>query len=136
MAQPSLTPTRVVELGSGDIQITLSWNTIDDLDLWVIDPNGEKIYYQVPQSSSGGQLDIDANPGCQQLTTQPVENIYWPPDLAPTGTYRVLVNYYQQCGLNQSIPFTVQVIVDGNLTEFQGVMVEEGDVQEITTIQQ
>jgi len=134
-AEPSPTLTQVAQLGTGDIQVTLIWNTVDDLDLWVIDPNGEQIFFAHDQSVSGGMLDVDANPACQNLTTQPVENIFWPPESAPRGTYHVLVNYYQQCGSDTSIPFTVRVLVDGNQTVYQGILVNVQDTQEITTIQ-
>lgn len=78
--------------GSGDIQVTLTWDQPVDLDLWVTDPSGERIYYGHPQSLSGGRLDHDDTDGFGP------ENIYWPIGGAPAGTYRVQVNFFSPTG--------------------------------------
>jgi|YNPNPStandDraft_1061719.scaffolds.fasta_scaffold41336_2 Uncharacterized protein conserved in bacteria len=138
-AQPLVTPppesfpssTRVATLGTGDVQITLIWDSTNDLDLWVTDPQGTVIFYDHPTSASGGELDVDANPGCQNLTSQPVENIYWPPDGAPEGEYIVAVNYFQQCSYDAVTPFTVRVLVDGQVQTFSGSVSVVGETQEI-----
>lgn len=129
------TPTRVSQLGTGDVQVTLIWNSVNDLDLWVIDPNDTKIYYAHPTSPSGGMLDVDANPGCRNLTTQPVENIFWPHGGAPHGVYRIAVNYYQQCQSIAETEFKVRALVDGQVQEFQGVLNAVGETKEITRVQ-
>ena len=46
----------IPSLTTGDITFTLIWHTTDDLDLWVTDPSGEKIYYDDPVSDSGGDV--------------------------------------------------------------------------------
>ncbi len=74
--------------GSGDIQITLTWDTTDDIDLWVTDPYGELIYWFDPVSASGGYLDYDDRNGYGP------ENVYWQSGQAPTGTYIVQVDHY------------------------------------------
>ena len=56
-------PTDGIVLQTGDVQVTLRWNTTDDLDLWVTDPFGDRVYYGNSQVASGGQLDVDANEG-------------------------------------------------------------------------
>lgn len=35
----------VVEVGTGDLQVTLSWNVDSDVDLHVVDPSGEEIFW-------------------------------------------------------------------------------------------
>jgi hypothetical protein len=87
-------------LGGGDIQATLRWSGASDLDLHVTDPSGEEIYYAHPTSTSGGQLDHDANAGCNGPADDdnPVENIYWPTSGAPAGAYTVWVKVYATCG--------------------------------------
>lgn len=44
------------QIGAGDVQVTLSWNNLDDMDLWIYEPNGEVIYYGRRTSSTGGNL--------------------------------------------------------------------------------
>ena len=48
-----------LQYGGGDVQITLTWDNTADLDLHVIDPQGERIAYFSPTSTSGGMLDVD-----------------------------------------------------------------------------
>jgi hypothetical protein len=108
-------------VGTGDVRVTLSWNDTNDLDLHVIDPTGEEIYYANATSASGGQLDIDANAACGNPTTTPVENIFWAAGTAPPGTYTVLVNYWANCpGGAQQPAFTVETLVDGVSTTYPG----------------
>jgi len=127
--------TRISTLGTGDVQVTLIWNSINDLDLWVQDPNGEIIFYDHSTSASGGKLDVDANAGCENVTTQPVENIFWPATKAPRGSYLVSVNYYQQCDNVAPTPFTIRVLVDGVVKEVSGEISSAKDTQEIYDFQ-
>ena len=46
----------------GDLEISLAWNTLSDLDLQVSDPTGEQIAADHPRSAAGGVQDVDANP--------------------------------------------------------------------------
>lgn len=75
---------------TGDIVVSLEWKSTNDLDLRIIEPSGEVIYYNHKQSESGGTLDADAN--VSSLTTEPIENVVWPQGRAPAGTYKVLVS--------------------------------------------
>jgi hypothetical protein len=123
-----------LNLGTGDVQVTLLWATIDDLDLWVTDPDGERIFYANPRSESGGILDVDANRGCATQTTLPVENIYWPTGQAPRGTYTVHVNYFADCTIGYApISYRVRVLVDGYVMEFEGVIQAANETQLVTT---
>ena len=83
-------------LGTGDVQVTLRWNSTADLDLAVTDPTGETVSYASPSSATGGSLDVDSNRGCAGSTT-PVENIFWPTGSAPDGVYTIKVDYYREC---------------------------------------
>jgi hypothetical protein len=78
----------VLQGGGGDVQISLAWDNEADLDLWVTDPAGERIYYGNRSSASGGQLDVDDRNGFGP------ENIFWPEGEAPEGTYRVQLDHY------------------------------------------
>ena len=108
-------------VGTGDVRVTLTWSTPDDLDLHVVDPTGTEIYYGNRTSSSGGMLDVDSNAGCATTQTNPVENIFWGTGAAPRGTYTVKVDYFRHCGSGaQTVPFTVKTVVDGNQNSFPG----------------
>jgi hypothetical protein len=129
-------PREFSELGTGDVQVTLIWNTTDDLDLWVIDPEGVQIYFNRKTSPSGGELDVDANAGCgANVTITPVENIFWPTGGAPIGTYTVKVHYFSNCGSTRPLPYTAFVKVDGVEQEFSGEIVTENEVQTITSFE-
>jgi hypothetical protein len=78
----------IVTSGNGDIKVTLAWDTGADLDLHVVDPSGEEIWWDDPSAKSGGFLDVDDIDGYGR------ENIFWEDGTAPSGTYRVYVHYY------------------------------------------
>ena len=90
------TPVEVVNVGTGDVQVSLSWNTDADVDLHVIDPSGEEIFYGNRSATSGGELDLDSNAACSSDGPRN-ENITWPTGHAPSGTYRVAVDYWSNC---------------------------------------
>jgi hypothetical protein len=126
------TPTDEVPLGTGDVQITLRWGDKADLDLHVIDPNGEEISYSNPSSTSGGRLDRDANVDCSEATNSPVENIFWPSGEAPNGSYVVKVVYFNPCGDSDVSDFTVNVLVDGQSSTYSGKL-SRGESTQVTT---
>jgi hypothetical protein len=86
-------------IGGGDIQATLRWTGPADLDLHVLDPANEEIYYAHKESESGGTLDHDANAACNGLEDDDnaVENVFWPPRSAPQGGYTAWVQVYAEC---------------------------------------
>ncbi len=100
-------------LGTGDVQITLRWTAPVDLDLHVVDPNGEEIWYNYRYSNSGGNLDVDANAYCSPLMPNPVENVYWPTNGAPWGTYQVYVVYFSTCDYSGTVDYQVTVKLAG-----------------------
>ncbi|HXI19889.1 MAG TPA: hypothetical protein VNH46_02315 [Gemmatimonadales bacterium] len=92
---------RFLQVGTGDIQVSVSWSGASDVDLHVKEPSGEETYYGHLQSSTGGTLDLDSNPACN-LDNVNNENIVWPLGRAPHGTYTVEVHYYSDCGVPES----------------------------------
>ncbi len=114
----------VVTVGTGDVQVTLSWNADSDVDLHVVDPNGEEIYYGDRLSSSGGELDLDSNAGCR-IDGVRNENITWPAGRAPRGTYTVRVNYWSSCGV-QATNYTIRVNNGGESRVFSGTFTGSG----------
>lgn len=117
-------------LGTGDVQITLRWDSPVDLDLHVTDPAGEEVWYLSPASASGGQLDVDANGTCSN--DPPVENIFWPTGGAPGGDYEVSVVYYGSCDSTGAVNYEVVVLVDGRVVDTRtGTLTSEGETQVI-----
>jgi Ca-activated chloride channel family protein len=108
---------------SGDVRVSLLWNNTNDLDLHVIDPAGEEIFYGHKRSRSQGELDVDMNAG-GPLTNKPVENVYWPLGKAPSGHFRVSVQLYfvREAG---DTPFTVEVLNRGEVSTFEGTVGKE-----------
>ena len=128
----TMTPT--IELGTGDVQVTLIWYTTDDLDLWVTDPEGVSIGYSNDNSPSGGELDVDANAGSLP-TSEPVENIFWPTGEAPQGAYSVKVVYFSNVNTIEPVNYIVRMLVDGETSEYTGVLEAENDEIVITTFE-
>ena len=99
--------TRTTSVGTGDVQVTLSWDTDSDVDLHVVDPGGQEVFYAQRRSASGGELDLDSNAGCV-IDHIRNENITWPVGRAPRGRYTVRVDYWSSCGV-RSTNFTVRI---------------------------
>ena len=97
---------------TGNIQVTAAWNSSSDIDLHVVDPMGEEIYYGHRNSGSGGVLDRDANAACS-VSPPTVENVYWP-SAPPSGQYRVRVVAYDMCGSGNT-PVTLSIAVGGRV---------------------
>jgi len=96
-------------VGEGEIRVTLLWDSDDDVDLHVIEPSGERIWYQHRESLSGGNLDRDDNVAMCGSDPEPggVENVFWGTN-APTGTYTVEVYSYNDCA-PASTNWTLQI---------------------------
>lgn len=91
----------------GPITITLKWETGDDLDLSLVEPSRNVIFYARKDSPSGGHLDIDMNAG-GRVSYNPIENIYYDTD-PPAGNYRVAVKLFSKNSRVNKIPFRVYV---------------------------
>lgn len=112
----------VISFGS-DVQVSLSWDAPSDLDLHVVDPLGEDIYYANPSSSTGGQLDVDSNAGCA-IDGRQIENVRW--SRAPGGSYTVRVDNWDSCGVARS-NYTVTVKNGAAVNVFTGNFIDVGD---------
>jgi hypothetical protein len=114
------------QLGTGDVQITLRWESSADLDLHVTEPNGTEIWYSDKgPTSTGGRLDVDSNVNCEENGS--VENVFWPEGQGPEGQFLVEVDGYSVdgCGGGQ---YTVVANVRG-----REVLRETGSVAEDET---
>ncbi|PID64137.1 MAG: hypothetical protein CR974_00130 [Gammaproteobacteria bacterium] len=84
------------------MRVVLSWDTDNsDMDLWVTDPNGEKVFYEHPNSYQGGRLSRDFTGG------------YGPESFmlkAPkAGKYKVEANFYGTQSQKVSTQTTLQL---------------------------
>jgi hypothetical protein len=116
----------------GAVTFTLIWDTEDDLDLSVVDPNGAKIFHKTLNSASGGKLDIDANRcieglGDCNITKNPVENIFWT-KTPPAGKYFIQVDFYNKLAPRSNlskIPFFIEVLTENGVEMFRGVVTKD-----------
>jgi hypothetical protein len=90
-------PVTVLVVGTGVLQVSVTWDSSADVDLYVVEPGatGEEIYYGNSSSVAGGTLDLDSNAACAGDNVRN-ENITWP-NSAPSGTYTIRVNLWDAC---------------------------------------
>jgi hypothetical protein len=70
-----------------DLRVSITWNTDNtDVDLWVIEPDGARVYYQNQKSPSGGVLSQDQTQGYGP------ERYHIP--RARKGEYTIKVHYF------------------------------------------
>ena len=113
------TPVPSTSVGTGDVQVTLTWHSslAIDLDLWVTEPNGTKCYYGNTPTTTGGTLDRDNL--CSNYVDGRPENIFW--SNAPVGEYKVEVDRFSVCGNNiPSQSFDVRVVSGGHVRTYTG----------------
>tara|TARA_B100000945_G_C20424724_1_gene619789 strand:- start:944 stop:1849 length:906 start_codon:yes stop_codon:yes gene_type:complete len=108
---------------TGDVQISLIWNNYNDLDLHVVCPSGERIFFDNRNSKCGGELDVDMN--VKPASRKPVENVYWPEGKAPRGTYKVYIHHYAKHNKGfrsnkDPTEFRLLVDMEGTKKEFKG----------------
>jgi hypothetical protein len=95
------------DLSNADFAATVTWTGASDVDIHVIDPNGVEVSYLNPESPEGGLLDLDSNADCA-IDNINTETISWPDGTAPSGDYKVIIEYYDDCGVESS-PYSVLV---------------------------
>jgi hypothetical protein len=102
------------------IWVELVWDTDGtDIDLHVLEPDGEMVYFGQKESAKGGRLDVDDmngfGPEHYTLGEMPV-------DRPIPGRYVVWVNYYRGCGVTTC---TVRWRVDGGSLESREATLRE-----------
>lgn len=129
--EPDTTTTPV--LHSGDIELTLRWNNLNDIDLACTEPGGITISYQNRTSPSGGMLEVDMNVGGRMSNT-PLEHIYWPDNSAEHGKYKVIVNYFGHHQQAEDItPYELTVIkYKRDTMRYTGVLDRVAEKHEVT----
>jgi len=104
---------------TGEITATLRWNTTDDLDLIVIEPNGNTVYFRNKSSNCGGVLDIDRNFQIP-FTENAIENICYTSVGCP-GQYKVGVHFYDRHSSSAQVPYFLYLNVRGKVHSFKQV---------------
>ena len=106
----------LIEAGTGGLQISLSFNNDKDVDLHVIEPNGEHIYYANRISPNGGWLDLDSNPACSYDHVNN-ENVFYNDTTAyiEPGTYQVYAVMWRNCDPTIPTNYVVTVFYNGQL---------------------
>jgi hypothetical protein len=98
------------------LQVTLTWNSLANMDLEVRDPVGGALFWRTPTVASGGTFGQNINSVCNARTANaPTETAQWPAGPIPTGSYEILVYYQTQtdCPTTEAVTFNVNVTVDG-----------------------
>jgi hypothetical protein len=99
VSMPVTVSTMIISVGTGDLQVSVSWNVDNDLDLHVVDPTGVEIYYGDKDPGGTGVLDLDSNASCSPIDGKNNENVTWATGTALAGSYIVRVDNYKNCQL-------------------------------------
>lgn len=101
----------------GFMRVSLHWFNLDDLDLHVVEPSGNEIYFGNRRGCSGGTLDVDMNASGGK-TRDAVENIIWKdPSILKFGQYRVVVhNFHKRESID--VGFEIEIEINGELHKF------------------
>ncbi len=117
--------SRMSESGaaSGEITVTLLWNSRGDLDLVVRCPSGQQLDFRAP-AECDGTLDVDANTARDKLSDRPMENAFWSAGKAGAGTYQILVRYMPRKDEEQLLetPFQVRLSRGRQEAVFKGTV--------------
>lgn len=121
-----------VKAGTGELQVSLTFDKSKDLDLYLVEPNGHIIYYEdslaylykyrdrIPElaqyinDTRVNGLDLDSNAGCR-VDGINNENISIYKEFMQAGSYQVWVNEYQNCDPTCDVQWAVSVLYQGNL---------------------
>lgn len=127
-AHAQVSPTPTLPLGTGDFQVTLTWDTGDpeapdcvgggrgggavDIDLHIVEPDGTVVYFAHKHGTTA-ELDWD-----NQRAFGP-ENIFVRPGGTASGTYHIYIVYY--CGTIAPTVATIRVRVFANTPQERAV---------------
>jgi subtilisin family serine protease len=111
---------------SGDVQVLLSWNNYNDLDILCKDPDGNTVFFKNRSVPSGGQLEFDMNVEYPD-NMKPIENIFWPKGKAPRGTYNVYLLYFKRHISIKDTPYKITVKYGENTKNFEGIIKKENE---------
>lgn len=113
----------LLAVGTGALQVNLSFSNNKDLDLYLVLPDKTPIYWGntgqlTATDPETGEwkvicgLDVDSNPNCD-IDGINSENIFFPADKVMNGKYEVYVNMYSNCQPDVATSWTVTAIYKG-----------------------
>ncbi len=105
----------LVQVGTGKLQISCSWDQPNDVDLHLVEPNAAEIYYGNSVSANGGTLDLDSNAACI-IDNVNNENITYAEDaIVENGEYIVRVDFWANCDVTENTNYSVTAYYQGVL---------------------
>jgi len=118
VGSPAAVHTSLLDAGIGQVQVTASWDLLTDVDLHIIEPNQNEVFWFAATSATGGVLDLDSNQACH-LDGKNTENIRWTTN-APAGPYIVRLDYFDRCNQTANTNYVVTVHNGSSTTVFTG----------------
>lgn len=115
------------------ILIELTWNSDDDFDLEVTEPNGEKLSFRNRRSATKGKYISEVGTGsCSSQNTDGREQVRWLPNgNAEDGRYRFKVTHFRSCGFG-STTWNLAVIVNGKVVQNKRGQSDKGNGEKVT----
>jgi hypothetical protein len=108
-----LISTCIPAIGSDGIYVSLTWQTkYADLDLFLINPDGDQCFWNNAQTSWGATLDYDSWGGNRQSDPYPYQEhitIQWDELSQLPGIYTIAVRYYEWGDDPASVPFNIEI---------------------------
>lgn len=87
------------------MQLTIHWNTDStDIDLWVVEPEGERCFYSNRDTKAGGKLFWDTTTGYGPELYRRMQG--------GRGTYDVLIHYFGNNSARLAVPTAVLLVRD------------------------
>lgn len=117
-----------VELKPDETTVSLIWNTLDDLDLAIVCPNGQRIYHG-NKKACGGILEVDQNDGMNPSTATPIEHINFGDGVLMSGDYSVEVKYFKTANGAPATDTPFKVIIQ---QQGKAPVIKEASVQSIS----
>jgi len=120
-------PVTVHTVSASAVEVNVSWNQPSDVDLHVVEPSGNEIFFgNKGPSPTGGTLDLNSNDaplgatGVCAIDNVDNENVSWPTGTPAAGTYQVKVDYFSTCGVRNVTSFVVTITNNGVVSTFTG----------------
>lgn len=131
---------KYVQAGTGSLQVNLHFSNAKDIDLYVVEPNGNIICFDSPfpycsdayrrfeEMVNGSEnydesdfpeygligLDVDSNAGCD-IDNINSENIFFTSEVMQKGTYQVWVNMFANCNAAIATDYIVKATYKGKV---------------------